>query len=333
MQQTKNRFRRNIFPKGFGFSLCALVLLSACSGKPTRTNAPPLLDPRPSEQVSRPFPTDPIQLPPPSDSTPIGEEAAGETGNHSGVVIVAGGVGVSSFGLIGILKRFQTERIKVDAIVTTGWPTIVGLGYGMLRSIHDVEWMVSRLTEKDLESIGSFDTEKKLLDAEKFPKLFESNFGSKEINQTKIPVSVAAVNTDLGKPDTYDRGDWRYPLGKTLSVPGIYRAVSDLDPSDLHAIDISEGQRRGKIVVVLNFYEDFWDAVDQSKLKLSSTVEMKAYVKQLKADFKEQAKEATLVGKVTIGKDFDDLSFRRLAIVSGYQEGQRLAKAIRNLRK
>lgn len=306
-------------------------LLVACQSRRPRPVAPPLMEPRPSDQVSRPTPVDPIQLPPPADSTvaPPPEEAL--PSHTRGVVIVAGGAGVSSFALIGILKRFQMERIKVEAIVATGWPAVVALGYGFLKSIHDVEWMASRVSESDLQAAGNFEDDKKLLNTARFPRIFESNFGSKEINQSKIPLVIAAVNTDLGKPDSYDRGDWRYPLGKTLSIPGIYRAppTEEIDLKDLQAVEVREAIRRGKTVLVLNFYEDFFSAVDQSKRKLDSTAFMKAYVKQLKGDLAEQSKQATLVGKVTLGKDFDDLTNKRLAIVLGFKEGMRLAKELR----
>lgn len=323
---------RSKLSKLFAF-IFFVLLLTGCASKKTRTVAPPLMDPKPSEQVSRPIPVDPIQLPPPPDSTPIVEDPVNEDSAPSGVVIVAGGAGVASFGLIGVLQRFQVERIKVDAVITTGWPSLVGLGFGLLRSIHDVEWMASRLTEKDLEGLGGFTSEQKLLDAPRFSKLMESNFGNREINQSRIPIAIAAVNTDLGKPDVYDRGDWRYPLGKTFSIPGIYRPAVDFDLREVQAVDMREALRRSRVVILLNFYEDFWSAVEQSKRKLSSTASMKAYVKRLKEDFSEEAKEATLVGKVTLGKDFDDLSLRRLAIVLGQKEGQRLAKEIRALRR
>lgn len=291
------------------------------------------MDQKPSEQVSRPFPTDPIHLPPPPDSSQIDPGAAPQENQRKGVVIVAGGAGVASFGLIGILKRFQMERIKIDALVVTGWPAVVALGYGFLKSIHDVEWMASRISEADMETAGKFSDEKRLLDTAQFPRIFESNFGSREINQSKIPLVIAAVNTDLGRPDTYDRGDWRYPLGKTLSIPGIYRSTEDFDLADIQAIDIAEAQRRGSVIVVLNFYDDFFTAIDESQHKLASTAFMKTYAKQLRKDLSEKSKEAALVGKVTVKGDFDNLSFRRQAIVNGYQEGTRLAKEVRALLK
>lgn len=314
--------------------LSGMLLLSACASKRTRPGVPPLIEPRPSDQVSRPVPTDPIHLPPPPDSTSAIPDENAES-HSSGVVIVAGGAGVASFGLIGILKRFKEERIKVDGIVATGWPTIVALGNGYLKSIHDVEWLASRLTESDLQGAGSFVDDKKLLDTGRFPKIFERDFGSREINESRTPLVIAAVNTDVGKPDSYDRGGWRYPFGKTMSIPGIYRDapddLSDSEMKDLQAIDIREASRRSKVILVLNFYEDFFSAVEQSKRKLAATAFMKSYVKHLKKDFSEQAKEASLVGKVTLNKDFDNLANLRLAIVTGYQEGKRLAKELRPL--
>lgn len=315
-------------------ALSGMLLLSACASKRTRSTAPPLIEPRPSEQVSRPVPTDPIFLPPPPDSTSAIPDD-NEEKHSNGVVIVAGGAGVSSFGLIGILKRFKEERIRVDGIVATGWPTIVALGNGYLKSIHDVEWLASRLTENDLQGAGSFSDDKKLLDTGRFPKIFERDFGSREINDARPPLIVAAVNTDVGKPDSYDRGDWRYPFGKTMSIPGIYRPapddVSESELKDLQAIDIREASRRSKVILVLNFYEDFFSAVEKSQRKLAATAFMKSYVKQLKKDLAEQSKEASLVGKVTLNRDFDSLSNLRLAIVMGYAEGKRLAKELRPL--
>ena len=251
------------------------------------------------------------------------------------ITLVLGGAGVSSFATVGILKRFHEEGIEIESIITTGWPTLFVLASGFLKSIHDVEWFAMRLEEKDFYKVGIFDPSKGYADHKQLSTLVESNFKQKEINESKYPIVISSANTEGDENTIYDRGDWREPLLKTMSVPGIFRpypqgAAPSWIPS-LQGIDVQEAKNRGgKLIVAVEMYGDYFDFLKSGKKDTSDGVFRQLYLSSLKKSIGNQLKEATLVGHIALRTSPTQFSQKRLAIFSGYKEAAQWVKAIRN---
>ena len=186
----------------------ALLFLSACASKraiPGRVEAHPEIPP---SAVEAPKTTEVTQGPPVSERPHI--------------TLVLGGAGVASFATVGLLKRFFEEGVVVDYIVTTGWPTLFALGYGFLKSVHDLEWFAMRLNEKDFFKVGIFERSDPN-SQDKLSALIENTFKQRDLSESSIPIIISAANTEFGEPVLYEKGDWKEPFFKTMSVPGLYR--------------------------------------------------------------------------------------------------------------
>jgi NTE family protein len=302
----------------------ALFTASCASKRVTPSPVPPPV-PQP-EQSSTSVPpvdaTQPAQPTPPTE-TPVSSSDAPRVG------LVLGGAGVASFATVGILKRFQEEGIAVEFIVTTGWPTLFALGRGFLKSVHDLEWFAMRLNEKDFYKASDGYAAQDNLSA-----LVESNFKQKELGDAKIPVVISAANTEFGDADIYDQGDWRAPVLKTMSVPGIYRPYpQDKDKewiSSLQGMDVGEAVRRGsKIIVAVEMYDDYFAHLKGGKKDSSDRVFRQLYLTQLRKSISREMKDAHVTGKIRLGNSPTDFNAKRLAIFAGYKEGARLVKQIR----
>ena len=252
------------------------------------------------------------------------------------ISLVLGGTGIASFATVGLLKRLHEEGIEFDSITTTGWPTLFVLASGFLRSIHDVEWFAMRLGEKDFYKMGIFDPNKGEPRLERLPGIIENNFKQREIEESKFPILVSASNTEVNDNDIYDRGDWRAPLLKTMSIPGIFRPypheTHDSWIPSLHAINAELARKReGKIIVAVEMYEDYFDFLRSGKKDSSDGVFRHQYLSALKKSLSNELKSADVVGHIDLQIPPTNFSQRRLAIFAGYKEGARLAKIIRKL--
>jgi hypothetical protein len=262
-------------------------------------------------------------------------DPAKPTTDKKKITLVLGGAGISSFATIGLLKRLHEEGVVIESIVTTGWPTLFVLAAGFLKSIHDVEWFAMRLQEKDFYNLSLFDPSHDYSGSEKIPSIVESNFKQKEISDTKFPLIISSANTETDEPYTFDRGDWRIPLFKTMAVPGIFRPYPQSKNQEpihsLQGINVDEAQKRGGgIIVAVEMYGDYVDFLKIGKKDSSNGVFRQLYLASLKKGINKELMKANLQGHIQLLTSPANFSQKRLAIFAGYKEGARLAKAIRS---
>lgn len=315
------------FVKSTPWLYCLVVFfIWGCVTKSPRAETPmadssPSISPAPSIEPQPPAVEPPV--------TPVSKKRIG---------LVLGGAGVASFATVGILKRFQQEGIGVDFIVTTGWPTLFSLGYGFLKSVHDLEWFAMRLQDKDFYAAGFFDSGREFASHDKLSKLVSNAFKQDGIEDSKIPIIISAANIEPGDPDVYERGDWKNPLLKTMSVPGIYRPYpQDSDNkwvSSLQGLDVAEAIKRGPdLIVAVSMYDDYFALLKKNAGKKEGTEALfrQLYLTQLRNTIAREFKLAQLTSRIQIDKNPNDFTAKRAAILAGYKEGSRLAREIRRL--
>ncbi len=268
--------------------------------------------------------------------TPL--EAAKPNREKKKITLVLGGAGIASFATVGLLKRLNEEGIEIETLITTGWPSLFALASGFLRSVHDVEWFAMRLQEKDFYKASKFDPNKGDPASEKLSPLIETHFKQKEIEESKFSLIISSANTEGETGDKYDRGDWRTPLLKTMSIPGLFKPYpknTDLDwIQSLQGIDVEEAKKRGgTLIVAVEMYGDYYDFLKAGNKDSSDGVFRQLYLTSLKKNVARELKEAQIVSHIQLQSSPTNFSQKRLAIFSGYKEGARLAKAIRSLPK
>lgn len=313
------------------FLVLANLFLSACGHHPVHRIEP----------IEKPWETTENKTPvqPPVEESVIpsvpqpAEPPKPIVGGDQRIALVLGGAGVASFATVGLLKRLQEEKVKIEFIVTTGWPTLFALGRAFLPSLHEMEWFATRLSEKDFYKVALFDGERDFASHEKLGKLIEGTFRQRELQEGKVPVIISTANTDLGDPEIFDRGDWREPLLKTMSVPGLFRpypAEADRQSiSSLQGLDVEEALRRGAtIVIAVEMYEDYLRTLGAGK-KNADALFRRLYQGQLRKSLASQRKLAQIKASIVLSKAPNDFAAKRAAILAGYQEGDRIVRALK----
>ncbi|MBY0371001.1 hypothetical protein K2X33_09960 [bacterium] len=250
------------------------------------------------------------------------------------ITLVVGGTGVASYATVGLLKKLHEEGVEIELIIATGWPAVFALANGFLRSIHDLEWFATRLDRKDFERIGSVDFRRDLDPREALKGIILDSFPQMLISESRTPVVISATNTDLGELDVYGSGEWKEPLLKTASVPGVFRPFLSERGSDWMAgitgLDVREALRRGAThVVAMGAYNDFLSWIVQ-KEEGNDAVSRRQYASQLRKSNQEAMKQAAYSIDMDLRRAPLDFGAKRAAILAGYREG---AKLIRKLRE
>ena len=307
-----------------------LWVVGGCASAPSHRP----VDEKPWEDTADRTPVESKDLILPPYPTPAGQVPTPHTERK--VALVLGGAGVASFATVGLLKALQQERVKIDLIVTTGWPTLFVLGKAFLSTIHELEWFATRLNEKDFFKVALFDSEKGFASHERLGTLIESTFHGKEIQDSRVPVVISAANIEYGEPEVFDRGQWKEPLLKAMSVPGLFRPYpAEADRqfiSSLHGLDVDEARRRGaEIVVAVYMYDDYLRSLASGK-KSADALFRKLYRAQLRVNLGAQLRHADIYGGIELFKSPTDFSAKRRALLAGYEEGLRIAKGLRSAR-
>lgn len=265
-----------------------------------------------------------------AEGTPEGARPA----KNNRISLVLGGAGVASYATVGMLKKFNEEGIEIEFIVATGWPTVFALANGFLKSVHDLEWFATRLDKEGFEKMGAVDFRKEIDPSEALPKIILDSFSQTLLSQGRVPVVIAATNTDLGEPDVFGSGEWKEPLLRTISVPGIYRKF----PAErgtgwiqgLQGLDVREAVRRGAgVVVAVSMYDDFVQGLSKKPTKGDDELLRRVYAAQIRKSTQEAIKQSSISATIALQKDAADFSAKRTAILAGYREAARIVKKLR----
>lgn len=231
-----------------------------------------------------------------------------------GVTLVLGGAGVASFATVGLLKRLQKERIPIDGIVASGWPAIFALGFGYLKSIHDLEWFSMRLKSEDFKKSG----QKPPTDNLEVSSFIESFLKNKNLEDSKVPLLIVAANSEEEKVGVYDSGPWKTALLKTVSFPGLYRKIkksSSMPASyQLEVLGVEEAKKRQASVVIA--VEMYGDAIE--------FIPTDAFLGSVKKSLKEEFSKANFHYSVKLNRNPLDFTQKRSAILSGQKVAQEI---------
>jgi hypothetical protein len=297
--------------RNFFLCLSATLLVSACASKQKVAYGPGLPEPQTPSVIT--------EADSANSSQDLNLQVPGKAPvERPRVTLVVGGSGVASFGTVGLLKRFSEEGIRVDAMIATGWPSLFALGFGFLKTVHDLEWFALRLDAKDFQTASLLRGRNEISDHVS-GKLKAATF-----EESRVPIVISTRNPETGELDVFDRGDWKEPLLITLAASDIGEAEKASKPL---GIDVKEAFRReSKIVVAVQMYDDVLFSS-----KAAKGTPRGDFYKALKEQLVEDSQQAQVAGRVTLGKSPEDFTQKRAAILAGYREGARLAKKIRGL--
>jgi len=248
------------------------------------------------------------------------------------VTLVLGGAGVASFATVGLLKRFKEEGIKIDSIVASGWPALFALGYGSLKSVHDLEWFAMRLQDQDFSKACSVKRKQEVGELSKFIQEF---LKIEDLKDTRIPIVLMTNNTELGEEHAYESGDWRSPLLRTMSLPGLYRPFPKEEgiknSFQIKALDVAEARRKGNSpIIVLNMYSDYLEYFKVSRKEAGDSAYRAIFLGTFRRSLREEMANSSHSASIDLKTGPLDFSKKRAAIFAGSSAASKIIKKLIN---
>ncbi len=137
------------------------------------------------------------------------------------VAVVFGPGHARSFAELGVLKELLRSRVPVEAVVGIEWGSLVAALYAQNGQIHDAEWKLYKLENK--ESSHSFFSKPK----DPLIHFYQDNLKGRSIEQSPVRFFCA----DLKDFSLQDRGEFSETLKKcvdTMTAPPPLTFVADL---------------------------------------------------------------------------------------------------------
>ncbi len=249
--------------------------------------------------------------------------------------LVLGGGGVASFATVGVLKKFEEEKIRINSLIVTGWPAIFAVIYGFTGSSYDTEWFAMKLKKEDFLSGGflssfnfDFPTPKRI------GELVSELVKKSDLRQSDIAVILTYTHTSNGNFEYISRGHWLDPLLKSVSLPGVYGPYPPKSYfagiSSLNGLDVGYALSRGsERVVSIDMYGDFIESELRDRLKSNKELFKKAFFLSLRKSISSEAAKSHFHSRITLNKSPFDFSAKRIAIVAGYGEADNIIKKLK----
>lgn len=274
--------------------------------------------------------------PQPGVSTPPGDVSANPRDRGlrelPKVTLVLGGVGVSSFATVGLLKRFEQEGVEIQKIVATGWPALFTLGYGFLKSVHDLEWQAMRLSGTEFFDRGFFSFNKDFSDLEAISEWTNSKFAKRDLREAKIPVVLTSTQLGRSSATVFSSGDWKGPLLGAMATPGIYRPYRGTGRywvTSIEGVDVKSAVAKGSTVIAVDMYQDYLRFQDKKTVEGSGDVFRKIFLADLRNRIQDNLNKAPISARIELNRDPGDFKAKRQAILAGYREATRLIQELR----
>lgn len=172
------------------------------------------------------------------------------------VCLVLGGGGARGFAHLGLIRAMQEKGIPIDAVGGTSMGAMVA---AMVAMGLDAQDMLARMRETFLTGkfLNDYSLSRiSLISGAKFQRQLKAVFGSRRIEDLKLPFYCVSTNLTRGTPMVHEQGELATWVGASMAVPGIapplvHRGELLVDGGLLNAIpfDVMANWGRGQIIV------------------------------------------------------------------------------------
>jgi predicted acylesterase/phospholipase RssA len=141
------------------------------------------------------------------------------------VAVILGPGGAKAMAHVGVLHAFQQQRIPIGKIVGLEWGALVGALYASKGQVHDVEWKLYKMEQKNLPRPKGFFSKRLGEDSFKImDDYMQDAFGNEDIAGDKIPFSCPSRSMWSGVITWQNRGPAREAMKRCVPFPPLFKA-------------------------------------------------------------------------------------------------------------
>lgn len=207
----------------------SLIALSACQTVSRRAPGRPQATTTPDHKQD-------VQ---PTDSTPQPAVKFWQKLSGHKVALVLGPGGAKTFAHVGAIKTLVQNRVPVDKVVGLEWASLVGGLYASKGQIHEVEWKLYKMEQKDwLPRKGFFDSSSAGAAVNSMNDFFNDSFGSEEIQNFKIPFACPSRSIWTATLVMQTKGPARAAMKQCMPFPPLFRVSGGFIGAPSHAKEV-----------------------------------------------------------------------------------------------
>lgn len=306
-------------------SLLILVLAVGCTGLRTRRD----IETQKQSRVGQA----PSQVPgAPAEEETMSEESPQPFGTKETrlpkIGLILGPGGVKSFAHTGVIRELQKAKIPIHAVVGMEWGAVVAALFAQNGLIHEVEWKLFKLQQKDWQERGFFSSGIEPQSVDKLQTFFKESFGKERIEQAKIPFACPTLSLVSGVVAWQRRGSFKDAMAKCLPYPPLFKATQ---PWMAGAFSLAESvallkDSGAEVIVFVNVLGEGTVLKEQDLMDNYSAAllwqELRRYLNA------EQKNVDEFIEVVTRSQSLYDFDSRNLLVVAGEQAGASLVRRL-----
>lgn len=141
--------------------------------------------------------------------------------------LALGGGGAKGLAHVGVIKVLKYAGIPIDYIAGTSMGAIVGGWYAATEDIEFLEEFFLKLKTRDIFPLGEILRKKDgaLFRGDSVLRLLEKNFGSRKIEDCKIPFAAVATDVKNGDEVVLNKGKLADALRASSALPAVFSPV------------------------------------------------------------------------------------------------------------
>jgi NTE family protein len=141
------------------------------------------------------------------------------------VALIHGPGGEKAMAHLGVLRAFQQQRIPIAKVVGLEWGALIGGLFAAKGQVHDVEWKLYKMEQKNLPrpKSGFFTKRPGENSIRIMDEYLQEVFGNEDLGGDKIPFSCPSRSVWSGVINWQNRGLAREAMKRCMPYPPLFK--------------------------------------------------------------------------------------------------------------
>lgn len=140
------------------------------------------------------------------------------------VAVVLGPGGAKAFAHVGVLKQLVQNKVPIEKVVGLEWGALVGGLYAIKGQIHEVEWKLYKMEQKDwLPKKGLFNSQSNGSSINSMNDFLKDSFGNEDLSTFRVPFACTSRSLWTATLVMQTKGTARDVMKKCLPFPPLFQ--------------------------------------------------------------------------------------------------------------
>lgn len=305
----------------FRFALiCCLAMVLGCAGIKTRRD---LKEPPVSKETAK---TEEGDI-----SKPFGsEEDTGTSplaGRRPKVGLILGPGGAKAFAHTGVIRELQKARIPIDVVVGLEWGALVGGLFAQKGQIHEAEWQLYKLEQKDFLNTSFLSSTLKPESVKALLPFIKKSLGKEKLENSQVPFYCPSLSLWSGTVVWQKQGPVSEAVERCLPYPPMFKPSNPWMAASF-ALKESVAFLKEKGMELILFINVLDGGTILKQEELLEDYKSAILWQELRRSLASQSGDIEVIHVITRNFPIYDFDSRRKIVMAGEQAGAKVAQKL-----